>query len=184
MIAHFDATEGASGDLLLAALIDAGAPPDAIRDTLASLPVEGLRFEAPEVRVRGFRARRLEVDVDETDETRGLPEVIRVLEAGRLPARALDRARRVFERLAAAEAHCHGIPVERVHFHEVGALDAVLDVAGVAVALELLDVDEVTYSPLGVGTGAIGSAHGTIPVPVPAVLELTRGVPVLRSGIP
>ncbi len=184
MIAHFDAGEGASGDLIFASLIDAGAPLEAVREALATLPVKLPSLDAPEVRVRGFRVRRLEVGDVSDDVVRGLPDVVAILEGGALPARALDRARRVFGRLAEAEARCHGVPVEKIHFHEVGALDAILDVAGVAVALELLGVDDITFSPLGVGTGAIDTAHGRIPVPVPAVVELTQGVPIRRTGLP
>src|SRR5690606_22336328 len=90
---------------------------------------------------------------------------------------------RVFDRLADAEARTHGIPIEKVHFHEVGALDAIADVAGACLALHLLDVDGITFSALAVGGGEVQSAHGRLPVPAPAVLELTKGVPIVRSDV-
>lgn len=183
-VAHFDPVTGASGDLILGALIDAGAPIEKIRAGLRTLPVPDFELEAEEVRHHGLRALRLRLEVPDETEHRHLPEVVRILRAGRLSPPVTESALRVFDRLAAAEARAHGIPVEQVHFHEVGALDAVLDVAGVALALELLGVKRVTHSPLRVGTGEIETAHGRMPVPVPAVVELTRGVPIVRTDIP
>jgi uncharacterized protein (TIGR00299 family) protein len=184
MIAHFDPVEGASGDLVLAALIDAGASLDSIRTDLATLPLPSLHLEAPEVRVRALRVRRLEVTLPDEHRHRRLDDVLGILAAGELPPRALERAERVFRRLAEAEARCHGVAVEEIHFHEVGALDSIVDIAGTVLALEHLGVDEITYSPLHVGTGRIDTAHGPLPVPVPAVVELTKGVPIVRTDIP
>jgi hypothetical protein len=109
---------------------------------------------------------------------------VRILREGGLSPAVTESALRVFDRLAAAEARAHGIPVEKVHFHEVGALDAILDIAGTALALELLGVRRVTHSALRVGTGEVDTAHGRMPVPVPAVVELTKGVPIVRTDIP
>jgi uncharacterized protein (TIGR00299 family) protein len=183
-VAHFDATTGAAGDMILGALIDAGAPLDEIRAALSTLPLPAFRIEATEVRHRGFRALRLAVDAPDETDHRHLPDVKKVLAAGELPRPVLAAAVRVFERLAEAEARSHGIPLEKVHFHEVGAADAILDIAGSALALHLLGVDDVTFSPLALGTGEVATAHGLIPVPVPAVLELTRGVPTVRTDVP
>jgi uncharacterized protein (TIGR00299 family) protein len=180
-VAHFDAASGAAGDMIVAALVDAGAPLDAIRAGLATLPLPELGLEVAEVRSHGFRALRLRVTVPDQAEHRHLPEVQRILAAGGLPEGVVRDAGRVFERLAAAEARTHGVPPERVHFHEVGALDAIVDVAGACLALRLLGADDVTFSPLGVGGGEVQTAHGRVPVPAPAVLELTRGVPIVRS---
>jgi uncharacterized protein (TIGR00299 family) protein len=183
-VAHFDPVTGASGDMILGALVDAGAPLEEIRETLRTLPLPEFRLEAAEIRHRGFRATRLTVEVPEEKDHRHLPDVQKVLAAGRLPEPVVAAALRVFQRLAEAEARSHGIDVENVHFHEVGAADAILDIAGSALALHRLEIDEVTFSPLRLGTGEVQSAHGTIPVPVPAVLELTRGVPTVRTDIP
>jgi uncharacterized protein (TIGR00299 family) protein len=181
--AHFDPVTGASGDMILAALVDAGAPLGDLRAGLSSLPVPAFRLDTEEVRVRGFRARRLVLEIPDEKDHRHLPEVKRILAGGSLPAPVVGRANEVFERLAEAEARSHGIPAEKVHFHEVGALDAILDIAGACLALHLLEVDTVTFSPLRLGTGEVDSAHGRIPVPVPAVLELTRGVPTVRTDV-
>ena len=181
--AHFDAASGAAGDMIVAALVDAGAPLDALRQGLASLPVPELRLETEAVRTRGFRALRLRVHAPDQAKHRHLPEVQRILSAGTLPDRVVRNSLAVFDRLADAEAGTHGIPREKVHFHEVGALDAIADVAAACLALHLLDVDDVTFSALAVGGGEVQSAHGRLPVPAPAVLELTRGVPVVRSDV-
>lgn len=183
-IAHFDPVTGASGDMILGALVDAGAPLEEIHRALATLPLPEFRLEAREVRHRGMRVTQLTVEVPDEAEHRHLPEIVRVLRAGRLSAPVVERSLRVFQRLAEAEARAHGISVEEVHFHEVGALDALVDVAGSALALEMLGVQRVTFSPLRVGTGEVRTAHGVLPVPVPAVLELTRGVPIVRTEIP
>jgi uncharacterized protein (TIGR00299 family) protein len=182
-VAHFDAPSGAAGDMIVAALVDAGASLDEIRRGIGTLPLPGIRLETEEVRVHGFRALRLRVDVPDQSRHRHLPEVKRILAAGSLPPQVLRNAERVFERLAEAEARVHGIPVENVHFHEVGALDAIADVAGACLALHLLGVDRVTFSALHVGGGEVESAHGRLPVPAPAVAELTRGVPIVRDDV-
>ncbi|HMB69292.1 MAG TPA: nickel pincer cofactor biosynthesis protein LarC [bacterium] len=183
MIAHFDPVTGAAGDMILAALIDAGADVDELRRGLATLPVPGFRLEAPEVRSGGFRGRRLELEIPDESTHRHLPRILEILRGGELPERVVERASAVFERLADAEARSHGIDRNAVHFHEVGALDAILDIAGTCLALHLLHADDVTFSPLRVGTGEVRSAHGTIPVPVPAVVELVRDVPIVRTDI-
>ena len=180
-VAHFDAFSGAAGDMIVAALVDAGAPIEGIRSAIATLALPGVDVDVEEVRSRGFRALRLKVDAPHEHRHRGLSDVKSILRAGRLPAAALQASERVFERLADAEARCHGTSVEKVHFHEVGALDAIVDIVGAAVALHLLDVQEVTFSALHVGGGEVSAAHGRLPVPPPAVLELTKGVPIVRE---
>lgn len=183
-VAHFDPVTGASGDMILGALVDAGAPLDEIRRALRTLPVPEFALEAEEVRHHGLRAVSLRVVVPDETGHRNLSDVVEILRSGGLPPAAIEKALRVFDRLARAEARAHGVPAETVHFHEVGALDAILDIAGAAMALELLGVRRVTYSALHVGTGEVETAHGTMPVPVPAVLELTKGVPIVRTEIP
>ncbi|GJM44232.1 MAG: UPF0272 protein [Gemmatimonadota bacterium] len=184
MIAHFDPVTGAAGDMILAALLDAGADVDEVRAALRTLPVPEFRLETTEVRTGGLRARRLELEIPDESTHRHLPQVLEILRGGELPPPVVAQAERIFQRLAQAEARCHGIPEEEVHFHEVGALDAILDIAGACIALHLLGVNQVTFSALRVGTGEVASAHGKIPVPVPAVLELIQGVPIVRTDIP
>jgi pyridinium-3,5-bisthiocarboxylic acid mononucleotide nickel chelatase len=182
--AYFDCFSGASGDMLLGALVDAGAPLDGIRAGLAGLPVAGWRLDAEPASQHGLRGTRARVTVDHSDApTRGLTDVEAILAAGRLPERVLDQARSVFRRLARVEAGIHGTTVDQVHFHEVGAVDAIVDVVGVCVALDLLGVEAIHCSGLPTGSGWTGSAHGPLPVPAPATLELLRlaGAPTRRA---
>jgi hypothetical protein len=183
-VAHFDPVTGASGDMILGALIDAGAPLATIRERLATLPLPPFEIDASETRHRGFRCTRLNVRIPDEQHQRHLSDVARVIRGGGLSPTVVEGALRVFHRLAEAEAQVHGIPVEDVHFHEVGALDAIVDVTGTLQALELLGVRRVTFSALRVGTGEVDTAHGRLPVPVPAVVELTKGLPVVRTDIP
>lgn len=182
-IAHFDPVTGASGDMILAALLDAGLSIDELRAGLASLPVPEFRLETEEVTSGSLRARRLILKIPDQATHRHLPQVLEILRGGKLPATVVANAERVFVRLAEAEARSHGIAMEKVHFHEVGALDAILDIAGACLALHLLGVEEVRFSALRVGSGEANTAHGKIPVPVPAVVELTKGLPIVRTDI-
>jgi pyridinium-3,5-bisthiocarboxylic acid mononucleotide nickel chelatase len=181
-----DAGNGAAGDMLLAALLDAGASLDTVRSGLARLAVEPIGLELSPVRRHGQRAALLSVCAPDSAVERHLVDVLSIVDAAELPAEAAGFARAVFERLAAAEARVHGTPVDEVHFHEVGALDAIADVVGCALALHdlgLLDTGAVrVVSPVAVGSGTVGTAHGTLPVPAPAVLQLLAdaGAP-LRS---
>jgi pyridinium-3,5-bisthiocarboxylic acid mononucleotide nickel chelatase len=167
-----DASNGAAGDMLLAALLDAGASLDAVRSGLARLGVP-VSLEVSTVRRHGFRASRVHVEAPAQDVHRGLSDVLAVLDALTGPPR--DFAVDVFTRLGAAEARVHGSTVEEVHFHEVGALDAIADVAGCALALHdlgLLEHASRVVSPVAVGSGTARTAHGPLPVPAPAVAEL------------
>jgi uncharacterized protein (TIGR00299 family) protein len=182
-VAHFDPLSGASGDMILGALIDAGAPAKEIESQLRSLPIPPFEFMNEETRRQGFRARRIEFKVPEQKKHRHLAEIERILEAGELTDAVRTDAIKIFRRLADAEARVHGIQPAQVHFHEVGALDSILDVVGCVVALHSLGVDKMTYSDLHDGIGSVMTAHGEIPVPVPAVLELTRGLPIVRVNV-
>jgi hypothetical protein len=177
-----DAGNGAAGDMLLAALLDAGASMEAVRDGLGGLDVEPLEVSLTRVRRHGLRATRAQVGTPSSDVVRNLADVRAIL-AGLGAGPVHDFAAAVFTRLAGAEARVHGVPVEEIHFHEVGALDAIADVAGCALALHslgLLTAPIRVVSPIAVGSGTVRSAHGELPVPVPAVVELLRaaGAPV------
>ncbi|MFF0018024.1 nickel pincer cofactor biosynthesis protein LarC [Streptomyces sp. NPDC005374] len=178
-----DAANGAAGDMLLAALLDAGADRDAVDTALAGLPVEPISLAEQDVRRHGFRAKQVVVTAPETTTRRNLDDVLAVVAAAGLPPKTAGFATDVFRRLARAEARVHGIPVTQVHFHEVGALDAIVDVVGCATALQSLDLlGQVTcvVGPIAVGAGVVSGAHGAIPIPGPAVLELlaAAGAPV------
>lgn len=175
--AYFDMVGGCSGDMTLGALVDAGAPLSELRAGLLSLGVQGFDVRATREDRGAIAATRVHVELDgrahETE--RRLSDVLAVIEGARaLPPRARGRARAVFERLAAAEAKVHGTSPEEVHFHEVGAVDAIVDVVGAALGLELLGIDRVESSPIPVARGTVRSAHGEIPLPGPAVLALAE----------
>jgi pyridinium-3,5-bisthiocarboxylic acid mononucleotide nickel chelatase len=171
--AYFDCPSGVSGDMILGALLDAGLPLDDLCAALSTLPLEGYTLAAEPVRRGALGATRALVEVQREEHgQRRLRDVLEIIAAGGLPDPVKTRAGAVFERLAAAEAHVHRIAPDAVHFHEVGAVDAIVDVAGACVGLHLLGVREVYASPLPLGRGSVGTAHGPVPLPAPAVLEL------------
>jgi uncharacterized protein (TIGR00299 family) protein len=176
---YVDAVAGVAGDMLLGALLDAGADQQAVRDALRGLDVPGLDLDFGETSRHSISARTVRVLSDEAHAHRTWPDVRELIEAAtHVPARARERAQAIFAALAEAEGRVHGIPAEQVHFHEVGAADAIGDVCGIAVALESLGIDEIVCSPLPVARGFTHTAHGTLPLPAPAVLELLRGAPL------
>ena len=183
-LAYFDCPSGASGDMILGALVDAGAPFEALTRELAGLGVEGYRLERREVMKAGFRATKVDVVLGAPEGGhRGLREILDILEQSRLAPAARELATRIFRRLAEAEARVHGTTPERVHFHEVGAVDAIVDVAGACVGLGLLGVEAVHVGALPVGGGFVDGPHGRIPVPGPATAELLKGFPTLDPGV-
>ena len=165
-----DASAGASGDMLLGALVGAGVPLEVLQRAVDAVAPEPVRLRAEDVRRGGLAATRVHVDAAESHHHRTWRDLRALLEGQ-------DLARRVFERLAAAEGAVHGVPADDVHFHEVGALDAIADVVGVCAGFEHLGAEAVTVSPIAVGSGTVRTAHGLLPVPPPAVAELLRGVP-------
>jgi uncharacterized protein (TIGR00299 family) protein len=180
-----DAGNGAAGDMLLAALLDAGADLAAVRSGLRGLAVGPLDVEVAQVRRHGLRALHADVRVPPDDVSRDLGDVTAILSAAALPEAAREFALAVFDRLAHAEARVHGVGVTEIHFHEVGALDAIADITGCALALHSLDLlgpAVRVVSPVAAGSGVVRAAHGPLPVPVPAVLELlTEAGAPLRS---
>jgi len=179
-IAYFDCFSGASGDMILAACVDAGLDVEQLRQDLAALGLGGYRIEASSVCKQGFAATRFEVHLaPEADRPhRHLKDIREILEAGRLPDRVRRQAEAIFTRLAEAEAKVHGTPVEQIHFHEVGAVDAVVDIVGACLALDRLGIEQVRVSPIPTGGGSVRCEHGSIPVPAPATAELLKGVPL------
>jgi pyridinium-3,5-bisthiocarboxylic acid mononucleotide nickel chelatase len=178
-IAWFDCFSGISGDMTLGALVSAGWPAEEARSLPGRLGLEGVRVGVKEVRRGPLAAVQVEVEVEEQRQPhRHLRDVEAILAAADLPAAVRTRSLAVFGRLARAEAEVHGTSVERVHFHEVGAADALVDVAGAMLGLERLGVARVHASPPRLGRGSVRSAHGVIPVPAPATAVLLRGAPV------
>jgi pyridinium-3,5-bisthiocarboxylic acid mononucleotide nickel chelatase len=184
-IAYFDCCSGAAGDMIMAALIDAGAPLDALRHELQKLPLEGWELVVREVQKGGFRATKVDVDIDPRTHRHHhtLGDILTILEQSGLGAVAREKAARIFTRLADAEARAHGTARDQVHFHDVGAADAIVDVAGAVVGLELLGVGAVHMSALPLGGGFVDGPHGKIPVPAPGTAELLRGFPVVDTGV-
>jgi uncharacterized protein (TIGR00299 family) protein len=170
--------------MILGALVDAGVPFDVLTRELAGLGVDGYRLERREVMKAGFRATKVEVVLSRHEAGhRGLREILDILEGSRLAPPVREMAARVFRRLAEAEARVHGTTPERVHFHDVGAVDAIVDVTGACLGLHLLDVGAVHVGALPVGGGFVEGPHGRIPVPGPATAELLKGFPTLDPGI-
>jgi uncharacterized protein (TIGR00299 family) protein len=181
-VAHFDCFSGISGDMALGALIDAGVDANAIRQGLDSLGLP-IRLEVEKVRKGGFAATYVRVEAPPEEQHRFLPDVEAILQAGKLTPPQQQLAQRIFRRLAEAEAAAHGLPLEKVHFHEVGALDSIADIVGTAIALDLLGVEHITSRSVPTGNGMVQCAHGLIPIPAPGTAELLRGVPLAPSSI-
>jgi uncharacterized protein (TIGR00299 family) protein len=175
---YVDCIAGVAGDMLLGALVDAGAPVEDVRSGLARLGIEGLSLDAERVDRQGIAATKVHVVAPDEHVHRDWAAVRALLDRAALPARAHARAHETFRRLAEAEGRIHGVSPDEVHFHEVGAIDALADVCGVALALEALGVDRVVCSPLPAARGFGSAAHGTLPLPAPATLELLRGAPL------
>ena len=181
-VAHFDCFSGISGDMTLAALFDLGVPREPVLAGIASLGLS-IKIVVEKVTKGGFAATQIHVDAPEEDEHRHLPDIEAILTRGKLTPAQLALALHIFRRLAEAEGSAHGIPVEEVHFHEVGALDSIADIAGAAIALDLLGAEKFTSSPVAVGSGTVKCAHGIMPVPTPATAELLKGVPLRPAPI-
>jgi len=201
---HFDSFGGASGDMILASLLDLGISKNAIEETLTGLGLGPFRIEVHEETDHGIRG--LRIDIIPPDERpdllsslvraagslfssrspakmpsphRGWHEIEKLIRNADLPARVREDSLRVFQRLAEVEAHIHGTRPEKVHFHEVGALDAIADIVGATLARYLLNVERVTVGPLPVGHGVVASAHGPLPLPAPATAEILRNMPTV-----
>ncbi|MBI1872648.1 MAG: nickel pincer cofactor biosynthesis protein LarC [Acidobacteria bacterium] len=210
-ILYFDCFSGASGDMVLGALLDAGLPIDELRRALGSLPLAGVDIDAERVSRGGVAATKFRVldgsahgaDHDRGDRhpdhqqqhdqhhahhtghqpQRQLREILELVDRSALSLRAKDRAGRLFRRLAEVEAAIHQMPVEQVHLHEVGALDSIVDIVGAVHGLEWFGVDRMLASPLNVGGGTVKTAHGVLPVPAPATLRLLEGMPIYSTGV-
>jgi uncharacterized protein (TIGR00299 family) protein len=183
-IGWLDLAAGASGDMLLGALVDAGVPLEVPAAAVAALPVEAVTLSVEPVTRHGLGATRVHVHAPPSDVHRTWADVRGILASAALSPAVRDGALAVFERLAVAEGRVHRVPADQVHFHEVGALDALADVVGVVAGFEHLALDRLAASPVALGSGSARGAHGVVPVPGPAVLELLAGVPVLAGPVP
>jgi uncharacterized protein (TIGR00299 family) protein len=182
-VVYLDCSSGASGDMLLGAVVDAGLGVEALRAKLAGLALSGYRIEARRVVRSGLAATKVDViPEDARPAHRHLRDILALLEASTLEAHLRERAAALFRRLAEAEGAVHGTSPEKVHFHEVGALDSIVDIVGGVLALDWLGATRFVASPLNLGTGTVTMSHGTFPVPPPATARLVAGVPVYGAG--
>jgi pyridinium-3,5-bisthiocarboxylic acid mononucleotide nickel chelatase len=180
-ICYLDAFSGISGDMTVGALIDAGADRSAILHALASLGT-GAKLEIEQTTRRGIRASKFRVIGGDTPKHRHLNQILEIIGKSESAAQAKHNATAVFRRLAEAESKIHGIPLEKVHFHEVGAVDSICDIVGACAGFNLLGVEAIYSSPLNLGSGTVQTEHGVLPVPAPATAELLRGKPVYARG--
>jgi uncharacterized protein (TIGR00299 family) protein len=183
-LAYLDCASGISGDMTLGALVDAGVSLDALNGAIESLGLPGCRLLAREVKKNGFRATQVTIQYEPEHAHRHLHQIVGMIDRSGLAERQKNLARRIFARLAEAEAKVHGTSVEKVHFHEVGAADSIADIVGAAVGWDLLGAERITASAVPTGTGHMRIAHGQCSIPAPATAELLRGIPLAESSVP
>ena len=182
-IAYLDCASGISGDMMLGALIDAGVDQDAVQQGIDSLGLPSCRLRVDEVRKQAFRALQLTVEHEPEHAHRHLHHIVEMIDRSNLTAKQKQSALNIFQRLAEAEAKVHGSTIEKVHFHEVGAVDSIADIVGSAIAWDLLNVDRIVCAPVPTGTGFIEIAHGRCSIPAPATAELLAGIPLAESSV-
>jgi len=177
-IAYFDAFSGMSGDMTVGALLHLGVSLDALREELRKLPLAGYHLHQTERMLSGIRATKFNVEVHDPLHERSFRAIARMLAESDLLPPVKDASLRIFTVLAEAEGRVHGVAPEAVHFHEVGAIDSIVDIVGTAFGLHALGIDDVYVSPLPMGKGLVPSRHGILPIPGPATVELLKGIPV------
>ena len=182
-LAYLDCSSGISGDMFLGACLDSGLDSAALLAELAKLKLGSYEFKPERVLRAGLAGTHVEIVAAQEQPHRHLGSIEQTIESSALSSAIKERSHRIFRRLGEAEARLHAQPVEKVHFHEVGAVDAIVDIVGACIAIEMLGVDELVASPVNVGSGRVTAAHGSLPVPAPATAELLRGIPVYSSGI-
>ena len=192
--AYLDCFSGLSGDMFLGSLLDAGLSFDPLKQCLQALPFHGYRLESKRETRNQISGTRFMVHLDEGHykghgdkkhghKNRDLKAISQIIDQGDLTDSVKKKSMAIFESLARVEGHIHNLPPDRVHFHEVGAVDSIIDIVGTVYALEILGIERLLVSPLPLGSGFVKTAHGRIPVPAPATLALLKGVPVLNSGV-
>lgn len=184
MIAYFDCFCGISGDMTLGAFIDLGVPENWLRDSLEKIPLSGFDLSVSTVSRNGIQAKSVDVRVIDDVKSRDYAEIISMIEKSYLSPNIQQKSLDIFERIAEAEAAIHGCPKENVHFHEVGGIDAVVDIVGTVLCVDYLGIARVISSRIPLGRGFVSCQHGTLPVPAPATLGILKGVPVYGTQIP
>jgi uncharacterized protein (TIGR00299 family) protein len=182
-LAYFDCFSGISGDMTLGALLHAGCDLDHLRSELRGLQVPGWELSAEKVWKNGMAATYARVKTEDQQKHRSLSAILEILNKSQLPPPVRDRAASIFQKLGEAEARVHDVPLEKIHFHEVGAVDAIIDVVGACIGFHALAIDKFACSPLNVGGGTAKMAHGVLPVPAPATANLLQGKPTYSNGV-
>ncbi len=183
-IAYFDCFAGASGDMILGSLLDAGLPLEKLKETLAKLQLDHYDLKVKKVQKKGLGGSQALVIINEANQNhRHLADIKAIISQSDLADSIQQKCIAIFTRLAEAEARIHQTTIDRIHFHEVGAMDAIIDIVGAVAGTTLLGVQKIFCSPLNTGSGTIECAHGTLPVPAPATAELLKGKPVYSTGI-
>jgi uncharacterized protein (TIGR00299 family) protein len=181
--AYFDCFSGISGNMTLGALVDAGCSVDLLRSKLRELQVPGWEISAEKVWKNGMAATYVRVKTEDTQKHRSLTTILEILEKSNLDLRVQEHASAIFRKLGEAEAAVHDVPLEKIHFHEVGAVDAIVDIVGACIGFEELGFETFDCSALNVGGGTAKMAHGVLPVPAPATARLLIGKPIYSSGV-
>jgi pyridinium-3,5-bisthiocarboxylic acid mononucleotide nickel chelatase len=181
--AYFDCPSGISGDMVIGAFLDAGLPLERLRDGLAKLRLAGYRLEARRVKKHGIEGTMFTVEAEEGHLHRSFADIEGIIRESGLGDTVREASIGIFTKLAEAESRIHGVPAREVRFHEIGAIDSIIDIVGCAVAMDVLGIDEVCASAVPLGSGFVKTLHGLLPVPAPATLELLKGVPVYSGGI-
>ena len=185
-IAYFDTIAGVSGDMTLGAFVSAGLPIDELRAEIAKLNLAGIELDAKHVVRNGITAVKLEVIISvKQTHHRHVKDIFQIIDASSLPLRVRDDAKKIFMEVATAEAKVHNSTIEKIHFHEVGALDSIVDIVGAAVCFERLGIEAAYSSPVRLGSGGfVDTAHGKLPLPAPAVSEILKGYPTVLTDVP
>src|SRR5215468_1665791 len=182
-LAYFDCFSGISGDMTLGALVDAGLSLDHLREQLCGLEVPGWEITSEKVWKNGMSSTYVKVKTEDQTKHRSLTTILDILQKSNLSSRVKEEASAIFRKLGEAEATVHDVPIEKIHFHEVGAVDAIIDIVGACIGFEALGIEQFACSPLNVGGGTAIMTHGILPVPAPATAKLLQGKPTYSNGV-
>ncbi len=182
-IAYFDCSSGIAGNMIIGALIDSGLESDYLLKELRKLPIKGFRISITKVKRELIKASLFDVIVKEDHHHRNLKDILKIINGSKLNKNVKTLSCRIFKRLAEAEAKVHGVPINKVHFHEVGAVDAIIDIVGSAIGFDKLGIERIYCSPIPHGKGTIRHAHGILPIPAPAAAELLKGAPTYGVNV-
>lgn len=184
MIAYFDCFSGISGDMTLGAFLDLGVPVEWIKEGLDRIPLKGFDLTVTQISRSGIHAKRVQVDTKYGSKSRDYSQIKSLLKDSPLSPSVKERSLEIFAKIAEAEAEIHNCPIEKVHFHEVGGIDAIVDIVGTALCVDFLKLDKIVASKIPLGSGFVDCSHGTLPVPAPATLKILKDVPVYGTDVP